>query len=136
MSEIKWAIALTLLLACGQGLPGLKFFSVPSYYLPLHSGLEFLAMAVSAMVFSLAWSLRRERGNSHRMLLGAGFLAVCLIDFAHLLSFAGMPELVTPSGPEKAINFWLAGRLVAAIVLLYIALRPVQDWSPMRCYSA
>ncbi|MGL6071059.1 sensor domain-containing diguanylate cyclase, partial [Craterilacuibacter sp.] len=38
--------------------------------------------------------------------------------------------------PEKAINFWLAGRLVAAIVLLYIALRPVQDWSPMRCYSA
>lgn len=58
------------------------------------------------------------------MILGVGFLAVGLIDLAHTLSFAGMPDLVTPSSPEKAINFWLAGRFVAAGVLLAVALSP------------
>lgn len=132
----KLALALTVLLACGQALPALKFFPSPLHYLPLHSGLEFFSMAVSVMVFSLAWSLRNEGNNSNRMVLGVGFLAVCLIDFGHMLSYAGMPELITPSGAEKAINFWLAGRYVVASVLLYVALRPDRHWSEPTCYAA
>jgi len=134
--QASWAGVLTLLLVFGFALPAAKFFTSPTNYLPLHTALEFVAMAVSAMVFALAWNLRRQPANSHLILLGAGFLAVSLIDFAHTLSYGGMPDLITPSGSEKAINFWLAGRYVAAGVLLTVALLPVARWSEAACQSA
>jgi len=127
---------LTLLLLLGGWLPAFKFFEGDTHYLPLHITLEFVAMAVSAMVFALAWNLRDTDENSHAVILGTGFLAVALIDLAHTLSFAGMPDLVTPSNPEKAINFWLAGRFLAAVVLLAIALRPNAHWSALRRLGA
>ncbi len=131
--QAAWALALTLLLVFGHFLPAAKFFASPTNYVPLHTLLEFVATAVSAMVFTLAWALRRQPPNSHRMILGAGFLAVCLIDIAHTLSYAGMPEFVTPNGPEKAINFWLAGRYAAALVMLAVATLPGAHWSRTAC---
>jgi PAS domain-containing protein len=133
---VLWVAILTLLLFIGQALPAAKFFSSPASYIPMHTVLEFFAMAVSAMVFALAWSLRRQSDNSHLTLLGTGFLAVCLIDIAHTLSYAGMPALVTPSGPEKAINFWLAGRYTAAAIFLAVALLPLRKWSLLVCNAA
>jgi|GEM_PF-849642 len=135
-APLLWILALSLLLLFGQALPASRFFATPGAYLPLHTSLEFLAMVVSGMVFALAWNLRGQAGNNQNLLLGCGFLAVCLIDLAHTLSYPGMPDLVTASGPEKAINFWLAGRFVAAGVLLALAGLPVGRWSPLACYSA
>jgi PAS domain S-box-containing protein len=123
-----WTLALSAVLLLGSALPGLRFFSSPAHYLPLHMALEFAAMAVSAMVFTLAWNLRHQPNNSHIMLLGAGFVAVGLIDFAHMLSYPGMPGIVTPGSTEKAINFWLAARYVAAAVFLGAALLPIVRW--------
>ncbi|HET6720183.1 MAG TPA: MASE3 domain-containing protein, partial [Rhodocyclaceae bacterium] len=120
---------LTVLLLMAQTLPAAKFFANPAHYLPLHIVLEFIAIMISGMVAGLAWNLRERQPNSHRMILGAGFLAVCWIDVVHTLSYAGMPDLVTASGPEKAINFWLAGRLTAAATLLAIALSAPRHWS-------
>ncbi len=131
-AQAGWAIALTLLLAFGQLLPAAKLFS-PGQYLPIHTILEFVATAVSAMVFALAWNLRTQPDNSQRMILGAGFLAVCLIDIAHTLSYAGMPDMVTPSSPEKAIDFWLFGRFFAAMTLLAVALVPLRRWPQAFC---
>ena len=131
-----WALALTAVLLMGFALPGFRFFTVPSNYLPLHTALEFAALAVSAMIFSLAWNLRDQPDSGNIMLMGTGFLAVGLIDFAHILSYAGMPDLVTPSGPEKAINFWLAARYVAAAVLLGVALLPTPRWSVLAYQGA
>ena len=119
---------LTLILLLGQWLPASRFFSTPAHYLPLHTALEFIAMAVSAMVFALAWNLRRQAASSHALLLGCAFLCIGLIDLAHTLSYTGMPVLVTPSGPEKAINFWLAGRLIGALALLAVAVLPNRRW--------
>lgn len=130
---MAWCVLLTLCLVFGQAMPNVKFFSSPAQYLPLHTVLEFVAMAVSAMVFALAWNLRRRSANSETILIGAGFLAVCLIDLGHTLSYAGMPDLLTPSGTEKAINFWLAGRYVAAGILLGVALIPARAWSMAVC---
>ena len=129
-APLVWVTALSSLLLLGGWLPALRFFANPAHYLPFHIALEFVAMAVSAMVFALSWNLRRIEDNSHAVILGTGFLAVTLIDLAHTLSFAGMPDLVTPSSPEKAINFWLAARFIAAVVLLTVALRRPAHWSP------
>ncbi len=122
-APLVWVTALSSLLLLGGWLPAFQFFANPAHYLPFHIALEFVAMAVSAMVFALSWNLRRIEDNSHAVILGTGFLAVTLIDLAHTLSFAGMPDLVTPSSPEKAINFWLAARFIAAAILLAFALR-------------
>jgi len=50
-----------------------------------------------------------------------------------MLSFTGMPDFVTPSGPEKAILFWLAARTLAALTLLAVVVRP---WQPLSHSSS
>jgi diguanylate cyclase (GGDEF)-like protein len=127
--------ALTVLVACGPWLPGLQVFKTSSDYLPLHTGIEFISMAVSFMVFGLGWNLRRQSGNSHGIVLAATFLSVALLDFAHTLSFDGMPDVFGPSGPEKAINFWLIGRAIAAIGLVAVVWLPVRTWSARLCVA-
>ena len=134
--QIPWVLVLTLLLAFGWAMPAARLFDPPSTYLPFHTVLEFVAMAISAMVFALSWNLWWQGKDSRRIILGAGFLAVCLIDLGHTLSFSGMPALVTPSGTEKAINFWLTGRLLSALTLLAFAALPTKSWSLTRAAIA
>ena len=92
-------------------------------YLPLHTFLETIAIVVAALVFGISWNAYRGERSAGALIMGAGFLAVALLDFGHVLSYAGMPNFVTPAGPEKAIWFWLAARLAAAGTLLAVALR-------------
>jgi len=113
------------LLALGLALPPWRIISAQAY-LPLHTALEIIAICVSAMVFATGWNLRREEVNARPALLGAVFLAVAIVDIAHALSYGGMPVFVTPSGPEKAINFWLADCAIVAVGLLGIALLPAR----------
>jgi len=119
-----WVALLTALLLLGQALPAAPLFATPAQYLPLHTTIEVLSIVISGMVFALGWHLRQQPGHSHRLVLGVALLAVGLIDLAHTLSYAGMPALLTPSGAEKAINFWLFARAVAAAALLTVALAP------------
>ncbi len=95
-----------------------------SSYVPLHSVMEIIAIAVAAMVFGISWATHPFRANGRALVLGIGFLGVALLDLSHTLSYAGMPDLITPSGPEKAINFWLAARLLAGLAFIWIAFWP------------
>ena len=124
-------LALTLLAVAAPLLPHGQFFGAADSYVALHLALEFVSMAVGAMVAGLAWNLRAA-GDNRWAIVAAGFLAVVLIDLAHTMSFAGMPAFVTPSGTEKAINFWLVGRAVAAAVMLALALTPQRHWPRAR----
>ena len=135
-APLLWVGTLSVLILLGGWLPAFKFFAEPAHYLPFHTALEFVAMAVSAMVFALAWNLRDTHENSHAVILGTGFLAVTLIDLAHTLAFTGMPDLVTPSGAEKAINFWLAARFVVAVTLLVFLFNQTVRWSMRQCAVA
>ena len=117
----------------GVNLPGQTLFVSPAEYVPLHTILEFVAIAVSAMVCGLGWNLRQLHHNGSPVVLSSAFFAVAVIDLMHTLSYTGMPQFITPSGPEKAINFWLAGRAMAAIALLAIAVMPDRRWSARAC---
>jgi len=97
-------------------------------YLPLHIALEGFSIVVAMLVFGVSWNAYSSERPGNVVMIACAMLAVGLIDFAHMLSFKGMPELVTPSGPEKAIIFWLAARLLAALALLAAAMRP---WAPL-----
>jgi diguanylate cyclase (GGDEF)-like protein len=126
---------LTMVLAAAPALPPRRFFT-PLGYLPLHTALEFTAMAVSLMVFALGWNLRRKAGNSHIVLLGAAFLAVALIDFGHAMTYPDMPPMLGKSGPQLTVDFWLAGRAIAALALLAVAVVPVRSWPPRAAAAA
>jgi hypothetical protein len=64
---------------------------------------------------------------------------VAILDMSHCLSYAGMPDFITPSGPEKAILFWLAARSLAALALLCAAFWPQRHNDRLgpyaRCWS-
>ena len=91
-------------------------------YAPLHTLMETLSIGVAALVISVGWSARLSRTSSVLLLISSAFVGVALLDFSHMLSFPGMPDYVTPAHVEKAINFWLVARLLAAGVLLHAAL--------------
>ncbi|WP_377807141.1 EAL domain-containing protein [Azospirillum sp. A29] len=93
-------------------------------YLPLHTFFETFAIAVATLIFAIGWHSRNDDTPPALLVLSTCFLGVALLDFGHLLSFAGMPDFVTPAGPEKAIAFWLGARLMAALALLTAAVLP------------
>jgi PAS domain S-box-containing protein len=117
---------LSVFMLIAPWLPPVSLFGSSESYVPVHTLLEFCGMAIAVMVFSLTWTLHRHN-DRHLLWLGLGFLLVAITNFAHTMSFAGMPVWVTASGPEKAINFWLAARLYTAITLLLFAFLPFKS---------
>lgn len=101
-------------------------------YLPLHNVLESLSIVVAMLVFGVTWNAYSSERPGNIVLLACALLAVGLIDFAHMLSFKGMPDFFTPASPEKAINFWLAARLLAALALWTAAMRSARPLKSAR----
>ncbi|BAO29835.1 bifunctional diguanylate cyclase/phosphodiesterase [Sulfuritalea hydrogenivorans] len=95
-----------------------------SRYLPLHTTLETAAIVAAMLSFGIAWNAWAESRPGNVLLIGAALFGAGLLDFAHTLSYHGMPDFVTPSSPQKGIAFWLAARYLVAAGLLAIALRP------------
>lgn len=113
-------LLLTSLLPTIPGMAGL------GHYVPLHTALEILSVAIAALVFATAWHSFQHEISGNLRLIAALFLGVALLDFSHTLSYPGMPDFITPNSPEKAILFWLAARTLAAIALLVAAFRSWQ----------
>ena len=127
-----------LLVALGLGLlaSGSLPFEMPAgglaAYLPLHTAMEIFTIVVASLVFAVGWNSYSSEQARNIVLLSCAFLAVALLDLAHALSFPGMPAFVTPNSAEKAIDFWLAARLCAALGLLGAALLPWQPFESRR----
>ncbi|MEX2335016.1 MAG: MASE3 domain-containing protein, partial [Pseudohongiella sp.] len=108
-------------------VPG--FLPLPGFgslgdYLPLHTLLETIAIVVAAMVFTVGWHTHQGQADFRTVFVSCLFLGVAVLDFSHVLSYQGMPDFVTPSGPDKTIDFWLAARSFAAVALIAAALLP------------
>ncbi|MDD2701227.1 MAG: MASE3 domain-containing protein [Sideroxydans sp.] len=112
--------------------PNNHMFEGISRYQSVHLPVETVSLVISMLVFGVAWNAYSKDRASNLIILACASLAVGLIDFAHMLSFAGMPDWVTPADPEKAINFWLAARLLFALALLSVALRPWRAFTHPR----
>jgi diguanylate cyclase (GGDEF)-like protein/PAS domain S-box-containing protein len=101
-------------------------------YAGLHTLAELFAVVVALLIFGVGWTNAGPLQTRLNVLLACAFLAVGLLDLLHLLSYAGMPNLVTPADPEKAIFFWLAARFVAALGLLLLVFFPYQGSASRR----
>lgn len=92
----------------------------------MHTLLETLAIVMAGTVFAIGWSNYQRRSSRSLLVMACLFCGVAILDFSHMLSYAGMPVYVTPSGVDKAIIFWLAARTLAAVALLWLAIAPWQ----------
>ena len=119
-------LLLAVLVAC-WALPVPPALRGLAAHAPLHALLETLSIVVAGLIFSLAWGSRLGQVPGNVCVLACAFAGVGLLDFSHLLSYAGMPDYVTPSGPEKAIDFWLAARFLAGLALLWMVAAPWQS---------
>lgn len=116
---------LLLLLAFAQFLSWL-IPSAPDYrgisnYLPLHTLMETVSIVVAMMVFAVGWNARQTHSAQNLVLLACVFFAIGLLDFLHMISYAGMPEFLSTNDTNKHLNFWLSARFLASIVLLTIS---------------
>ena len=118
-------LALGLILSWAMPpLPGTRGIEI---YLPLHTLLETISIIIAVLVFATGWNANGGKSPGMITLLACAFLGVAWLDFSHALSYDGMPDFVTPSGPGEAIDFWLAARSMAASALLATAVMP---WRP------
>lgn len=98
-------------------------------YLPLHTLLETAAIIIAMLIFAVGWNAYRRELPGKTLLLACAFLGVGLLDISHTLSYAGMPDFITPNSVEKSIDFWFGARTLAAVTLLMVAVTP---WRPFR----
>lgn len=88
-----------------------------------HTATELFAVVVAIGVFAVAYHVRDRRRVLATLILATGFLAVGLLDFLHLMTYPQMPDFITRNSSQQTLFFWLAARLIAALVLLlYVAL--------------
>ncbi len=115
-------------------LPSLVLLVVPdnriliptAFHLPFHTLAEVLAVVVALLVFATGCQIQDRQRSVASLLLACAFLAVGILDFAHLMSYQGMTDFITSNTPHKAILFWLAARYAAAFALLAYVLMPVR----------
>ncbi|WAR46769.1 bifunctional diguanylate cyclase/phosphodiesterase [Methylomonas rapida] len=127
LRPVLYLLGLLLLIQIGSAVYApLSFLLAMDNYVPLHTVLEMLSIVISALVFAAGWIVYEKEDAGNLMLLACGFLGVALLDVMHTMSYPGMPDWVSQNSPEKAIQFWLAARSLAAIALFAVAFLP--DW--------
>lgn len=114
--------ALMVLLILISNLTFPAAFEQLAHYLLLHHLAEVVSVVVASMIFAVLWGSRFEALPGSLALLGSAFFGVALLDFLHVLSYPGMPDLITPNDANKSIYFWLLARLLGALGLLAASL--------------
>lgn len=89
-----------------------------------HTILESFSIVICGLVFGVCWnSFSTERPRSV-LILGCASLGSLLLDSIHVLSFEGMPDLITPNTYGKTFLFYFSARVLIASALVTVALSP------------
>ncbi|MBV8621425.1 MAG: EAL domain-containing protein [Curvibacter sp.] len=121
---IRLVVAALLLLAILLFGPPLRLFAhAQGEWLALHLVLELMASVVAALVVVISWQSLEDRQRQLSNAAVVGFAVVAACDLVHALSYDGMPDVLSPSSTNKALFFWLMGRLAQSLTLLAMAAR-------------
>ncbi|MEH6389577.1 putative bifunctional diguanylate cyclase/phosphodiesterase [Pseudomonas profundi] len=112
-------MALVLLMASLLPLSTLP----PAVFLSAHTLLEVFSIVVASLVFAVGWETHRRKQSANLLVLACLFLGVALLDISHTLTFPGNPGLLVPAHIDNTIIYWLSARLLAALALLWMAIR-------------
>ena len=99
-------------------------------YLIMHSVSEIICLAIGISVFVVVWYGWPQTKNSRDLVIAMVFLAVGLLDIAHLLSYKGMPDFITQNSENKAAMFWIISRVLVSAGLLAAVYIPRRSKNP------
>jgi len=122
-------ILFTFLLAAWF-FPPYQYLQSITGYITIHIFLETISIIISMLVFAFCWGLNLKERPGNFLILSSIFFGVAILDFFHAVSYEGMPAFITPSGPEKGIDFWLVARLMSAAGLILFAIIPWKKTPP------
>ena len=124
MVQTNWVlITLSVFFLIVWQMPALSYMEdVVLMSLSAHMFTETFSIIVSMLVFALVFITNKQDHAVNSIVLACGFLIVGLLDFAHSISYPGMPDFVTPGSADKTIYFWLVARYVVAASLVIAAL--------------
>lgn len=97
-----------------------KFYFIVSggIYPTVHTVMEFASIVVAMSVSLMSWYDYRHKGEARALILALAFCAVGMVDFAHTLSYFGMPDFLGPNSVNKASTFWIMARIIQALGIL------------------
>ena len=139
IAEAKFLIytilAIILLISLHMFQPQLHSIYNPVNYVSIHTILELFSISISAAIFFYGIKAYGVHPSSKMLLLAFTFLTVGFIDLLHTISFKGMPFFLTESSVAKATWFWVIGRIINAVLILAILLKPdhklTKDYRPL-----
>ncbi len=90
-------------------------------FLHFHVFIELWAVGIAIRIVSANSSQKSMNTMTHLSLVASLYLWVSLFDFAHVITYKGMP-FTEGLGPNPATQFWIAGRLLesAGLALLFL----------------
>jgi signal transduction histidine kinase len=97
-----------------------KYYMVVSagVYPGMHLVMEFATVIVAVSASLISWYEYKHKYELWMLILSLTFCVVALVEFAHSVSYAGMPAFITPSSPNKASTYWIISRLLLSAGLL------------------
>jgi len=103
----------------------LNFLSMEFYFVisddiypTLHLILEFASVIVSFSVCLVSWYDYKYRQELRILILAVTFCMVAVFDFAHALSYFGMPDFITSNSVNKASTYWVLSRFLQGFGVL------------------
>lgn len=87
-------------------------------FLAFHSFAEGFAIIICMSIFIVGWNVRRYSITSPIQLISVGFLFVAILDSIHTLAYFGMGVFTFEDPKNPPTQFWIAGRLMLALVFL------------------
>ncbi len=89
--------------------------------LSLHLLMELFAIIIAVLIVIVSWhTFDSENAQASKILIG-GFIVVATCDMIHALSYAGMPNFISPSSTPRAIFYWLMGRTFESLTMAMVA---------------
>lgn len=139
IKTLKANVRLAALSAIVFGILGLvswlpDFFYVvyaSNLYLTIHTIMEIICLAIGLSVFIVVWYGWPQTKNSRDLVIAMVFLAVGILDLAHLLSYKGLPDFITVNSENKASLFRIIGQFLASAGLLAAVYIPRRSKSPV-----
>ena len=90
-------------------------------YLLFHCIAELYSIIIAAVIFVIAWTMRREIDNSFYIVLGISSLFIGMIDLIHTLAYKGM-NIFIGYDANLPTQLWIAARYLQAFSILFASL--------------
>ncbi|MCL6638687.1 MAG: hypothetical protein K6T80_03280 [Firmicutes bacterium] len=120
-SQLRLLLVMAFIVALNW-LTGRFYFVVSDAIYPqLHLILEFAGVVMSFSVSLICWYDYKYKQELRILLLAVTFCVVAVLDFAHALSYFGMPDFITPNSVNKASTFWILSRMLLGLGILAAA---------------